>query len=78
MGPRCLLSLLLVTPAAALMAHRFSQVVVRSFGKRSRSASIAMAIDEKPVRVRFAPSPTGSLHVGGARTALFNWMKVYN
>ena len=27
-----------------------------------------------PVRVRFAPSPTGSLHVGGARTALFNWL----
>jgi len=26
------------------------------------------------VRVRFAPSPTGYLHVGGARTALFNWM----
>ncbi len=25
------------------------------------------------VRVRFAPSPTGYLHVGGARTALFNW-----
>lgn len=29
---------------------------------------------EKPVRVRFAPSPTGPLHVGGARTALFNWL----
>ena len=28
----------------------------------------------KPVRVRFAPSPTGYLHVGGARTALFNWL----
>src|ERR1700751_2530980 len=27
-----------------------------------------------PVRVRFAPSPTGFLHVGGARTALFNWL----
>ena len=27
-----------------------------------------------PARVRFAPSPTGSLHVGGARTALFNWL----
>ena len=27
-----------------------------------------------PVRVRFAPSPTGWLHVGGARTALFNWL----
>jgi nondiscriminating glutamyl-tRNA synthetase len=26
------------------------------------------------VRVRFAPSPTGSLHVGNARTALFNWL----
>ncbi len=26
------------------------------------------------VRVRFAPSPTGTLHVGGARTALFNWL----
>lgn len=27
-----------------------------------------------PVRVRFAPSPTGHLHIGGARTALFNWL----
>ena len=26
-----------------------------------------------PVRVRFAPSPTGALHVGGARTAIYNW-----
>jgi glutamyl-tRNA synthetase len=28
----------------------------------------------RPVRVRFAPSPTGSLHIGGLRTALFNWL----
>jgi glutamyl-tRNA synthetase len=28
----------------------------------------------KPVVVRFAPSPTGFLHIGGARTALFNWL----
>ncbi len=27
-----------------------------------------------PLRVRFAPSPTGHLHVGNARTALFNWL----
>ncbi|OGC35449.1 glutamate--tRNA ligase [candidate division WOR-1 bacterium RIFOXYB2_FULL_48_7] len=26
------------------------------------------------IRVRFAPSPTGALHIGGARTALFNWL----
>ena len=29
---------------------------------------------EVPPRLRFAPSPTGSLHVGGARTALYNWL----
>jgi glutamyl-tRNA synthetase len=28
---------------------------------------------EAPVRVRFAPSPTGNLHIGGARTAIYNW-----
>ena len=32
-----------------------------------------MTSSQKP-RVRFAPSPTGFLHVGGARTALFNWL----
>jgi len=30
------------------------------------------------VRVRFAPSPTGSLHIGSARTALFNWLYARN
>ncbi|MBE0429837.1 MAG: glutamate--tRNA ligase [Thermoleophilia bacterium] len=30
--------------------------------------------DQEPIRVRFAPSPTGHLHVGGARTALYNWL----
>src|SRR5262249_57902655 len=48
--------------------------------RTSRSAA-GPAVDELaalscPVtpRVRFAPSPTGYLHVGGARTALFNWL----
>jgi glutamyl-tRNA synthetase len=31
-------------------------------------------MSNQTVRVRFAPSPTGYLHVGGARTALFNWL----
>ena len=30
-------------------------------------------MSDTPVRVRFAPSPTGKLHVGGARTAIYNW-----
>jgi len=38
----------------------------RTVGERMRSTS--------SVRMRFAPSPTGSLHVGGARTALYNWL----
>ena len=31
-----------------------------------------------PVKVRFAPSPTGYLHIGGVRTALFNWLFARN
>src|SRR5688500_4162264 len=32
----------------------------------------------QPVRVRMAPSPTGALHIGGVRTALFNWLFARN
>ncbi|KAL4560987.1 hypothetical protein LXL04_033146 [Taraxacum kok-saghyz] len=32
------------------------------------------SVNDRQVRVRFAPSPTGNLHVGGARTALFNYL----
>jgi glutamyl-tRNA synthetase len=37
-------------------------------------ASISVSDPVASPRVRFAPSPTGYLHVGGARTALFNWL----
>jgi hypothetical protein len=43
-------------------------VVVRRFAS-SRPESI-----QKPVRVRYAPSPTGSLHLGGLRTLLYNYL----
>ncbi len=33
-----------------------------------------METTSKPVRVRFAPSPTGFLHIGGVRSALYNWL----
>ena len=35
---------------------------------------ISASVVNDPVRVRMAPSPTGYLHIGGARTALFNWL----
>src|SRR3954463_13842910 len=37
-------------------------------------APISMVTSDPSVRVRFAPSPTGALHIGGARTALYNWL----
>src|SRR3982750_3036423 len=37
-------------------------------------ARISASSQVSAPRVRFAPSPTGYLHVGGARTALFNWL----
>ena len=42
-----------------------------------RELRMAMDVAEsgREMRTRFAPSPTGSLHVGGARTALFSWLK---
>ncbi|KKW46350.1 MAG: Glutamate-tRNA ligase 2 [Parcubacteria group bacterium GW2011_GWB1_56_8] len=35
---------------------------------------VATKAKSASVRVRFPPSPTGHFHVGGARTALFNWL----
>lgn len=39
-----------------------------------RGAPTTIGAVTSPVRVRFAPAPTGYLHLGGARTALFNWL----
>ena len=33
-----------------------------------------VSMTERKVRVRFAPSPTGALHIGGVRTALYNYL----
>ena len=56
-------------PLARFATSRKQQQRIRiSMAKEGGGAVMA------PVRVRFAPSPTGSLHVGGARTALFNWL----
>ncbi len=42
-------------------------------GPRGAEAVDSAAMNASPVVTRFAPSPTGALHVGGARTALFAW-----
>jgi len=39
-----------------------------------RFPNAGKSVLDLPPRMRFAPSPTGSLHVGGARTALYNWL----
>jgi glutamyl-tRNA synthetase len=48
--------------------HRYFPVVSGGDGNRK---GVDMS---QPVVVRFAPSPTGYLHIGGARTAIFNWL----
>ena len=67
-----LLVLLQNIASAYLMKNFLSDVGRRCVAKRILRMSSTDFFP--PVRVRFAPSPTGSLHIGGARTALFNWL----
>lgn len=66
-----------ITLAHPSFPRQSSPLRVRSIAvplpRRGFSVSAAAASDGQ-VRVRFAPSPTGNLHVGGARTALFNYL----
>src|SRR5215218_8366250 len=57
-----------------------SRIVARVYRRRSRRRRLRWrsvsthSPHPAQVRVRFPPSPTGSLHVGNARTALYNWL----
>lgn len=51
-----------------------SLVPKRTFSISASFSEDSNALNDRQVRVRFAPSPTGNLHVGGARTALFNYL----
>lgn len=57
-----------MTPSMLLFRGR----MFRSFRVSASSSSPPSSTES--IRVRFAPSPTGNLHVGGARTALFNYL----
>ncbi len=67
------------SPEVAALARSLREVATRGRGAaESRRPSMpAVAASEPPsgeVRTRFAPSPTGQLHIGGARTALMNYL----
>ncbi|KAJ6431498.1 hypothetical protein OIU84_018889 [Salix udensis] len=64
-------SLTILTSSSSLHNHKVSFFFP---ARRLFSVSATAATDKQQVRVRFAPSPTRNLHVGGARTALFNYL----
>lgn len=65
------LRILLLVIMLSVMTMAFRTNTIR---RTIRSLSMVKVDLSSPARVRFAPSPTGTLHVGGARTALYNWL----
>ena len=56
------------------MSHRYSYLLVNWYSMAIRCFEWEAVTENSMVRTRFAPSPTGYLHIGGVRTALFNWL----
>ena len=53
-------------------------LIFLQISKQQLAQEIYNKMDNKNIRVRFAPSPTGPLHIGNTRTALFNWLFAKN
>ncbi|KAK1820672.1 Glutamate--tRNA ligase mitochondrial [Friedmanniomyces endolithicus] len=62
------------TSAHAKWAHHGTQRPFSTFKSALDSVRRAPKLPETPARTRFAPSPTGYLHIGGLRTALFSYL----
>src|SRR5437870_1313115 len=69
------------SPAAAALGSRRRRVLRgpaqapgAAFPDPSASPTLAMSSPKGPVVTRIAPSPTGMMHIGTARVALFNWL----
>ena len=76
---RSLRSTIVATAAPRMLqqnGRQGAQVRTAAVATDSSVSAGGVPVDQEfaEVRTRFAPSPTGNLHVGGARTALFNWL----
>ena len=59
-----------------LFTFLISSLITHGFCLKSISLPKIITMNDRRVRVRFAPSPTGPLHIGGVRTALYNYLRI--
>ena len=67
-------AVMMATTRAGMRFSGPSRATARGRCVVTRAVDVTPPVSDGTVRVRFAPSPTGTLHVGGARTALFNYL----
>ena len=67
-------AVMMATTRAGTRFSGRSRATARGRCAVTRAMDVTPPVSDGTVRVRFAPSPTGTLHVGGARTALFNYL----